>query len=328
MITWIGLGFWAVAKLAASRDIDSFPYLTNPWPGKLKYTGKEMDVALFGEGFMQVLCPDGRIGLTRSVHLMLSPNGRIVTDFGQQILPSLWIPDGYRDIRLRKNGNIEATPAGSRKAEVLGRIDLALVPNVAGLRKGDNNLYFASDACGNVRQVACGESGSGTLAIGFQESPWIPKVTVTAGYVKTRLPLDIAIEGDGLLCAVSNLKETVYTRFGRLTINRQNELCLENGSVIQPPVFLPKKTQSIHIDTDGAVNVLFPDENTPRTVGQIKLTRVQSPRMLEALGNQLWRSTVLTGNRQMSIPGEDGVGKIRQFFLDISGSPLPQRGVK
>lgn len=328
MITWIGFGLWAVAKMASPRDYYCFPFLTNPWPGKLKYTGKAMDVALFGDGFLQVLMADGRVGFTRSVHLKLNSHGRLVTDIDRQILPSLWIPEGYQDIRVRKNGNIEAMPPGSRKPEILGRIDLALVPNVAGLRKGDFGLFFPSDACGSVRQVSCGESGSGSLAIGFQETPWIPKVNVTAGYVKTRLPLDIAIEGDGLLCAQKGLSDTFFTRFGRLTINRQNELCLENGAVIQPPIFLPKQSREIQIDTDGAVNVRFADEDTPRTVGQIKLTRVQSPRMLESCGNQLWRTTVLTGNRQMSIPGENGLGKIRQFFLDISGSPLPQRGVR
>jgi flagellar basal-body rod protein FlgG len=57
---------------------------------------------------------------------------------------------------------------------------------------------------------------------------------------------------------------------------------------------------------------------TPEVVGQIQLTRFVNPQGLEAIGDGLFRPTEASGAPTTGNPGEDGLGRIRQGFVEAS----------
>ena len=60
--------------------------------GVLRNTGEPLDLAVEGDGFLQVKLPDGRTGLTRDGNLHRDGQGRLTTSTGNLIQPTITIP--------------------------------------------------------------------------------------------------------------------------------------------------------------------------------------------------------------------------------------------
>ncbi len=60
--------------------------------GDIERTDKETDVAVRGEGYIQVSMPDGRTGYTRDGSFELDATGTVVTQDGYAIQPAIVVP--------------------------------------------------------------------------------------------------------------------------------------------------------------------------------------------------------------------------------------------
>lgn len=117
-------------------------------PGPMQRTGRPLDVAVEGKGWLAVQLPDGREAYTRDGSLQLSPNGVVQTRSGLPVLgdggPVTIPPDN--EFMVGKDGTISALQAGGAEnvINVIGRLKLVNPPEAA-LVRGDDGLFRLQD---------------------------------------------------------------------------------------------------------------------------------------------------------------------------------------
>jgi len=136
----------------------------------LQETKNPLDLAIEGDGFFQVLLPDGTTAYTRDGSFKIDSDGRIVTSNGYLLYPEITIPDDAESITISRDGTVSVLRAGETSSEELGRIELARFINPSGLRSIGDNLYTETDASGAPITGNPGESGLGMVLQGFLET--------------------------------------------------------------------------------------------------------------------------------------------------------------
>lgn len=116
--------------------------------GSLQSTGRELDLAIQGKGWLVVEKPDGTEGLTRHGSLKLSENGVLQTQSGLNVLGDggpITIPPDV-SIAIAKDGTVSTVPSGSKPnaVQVIGRLKLAN-PQEENLVRGDDGLFKTKD---------------------------------------------------------------------------------------------------------------------------------------------------------------------------------------
>ncbi len=135
--------------------------------GQLILTGNPLDVAINGNGFLQVAMPDGTTAYTRAGNLNMDADGNLVTAQGFRIEPPIVIPADATTLSISANGAVSATtPAGVTS---LGQIQLAQFTDPAGLIRVGDTLFTASPASGDPLVGAPGSLGLGTISQGQVE---------------------------------------------------------------------------------------------------------------------------------------------------------------
>jgi flagellar basal-body rod protein FlgG len=118
--------------------------------GALQSTGEPLDVAIQGEGYLQVRRGDnGQLALTRDGNLNVDATGQLVTATGDQIQPPVRLPRGVdpSSVHIGQDGTVSA---GGRR---VGQIQVVTVPAPSGLQASGNSLYTVTAASGAVRRT-------------------------------------------------------------------------------------------------------------------------------------------------------------------------------
>ncbi len=137
--------------------------------GTFQETGNALDLVIEGNGFFQVLQPNGSIAYTRAGAFKLDSEGNLVTSDGFPLEPPLVIPANASAIAVGSDGTVTATVAGSDAPTTVGQIQLARFANPAGLRNIGHSLLAATAASGPPVTGAPGMDGLGTIAQGMLE---------------------------------------------------------------------------------------------------------------------------------------------------------------
>jgi flagellar basal-body rod protein FlgG len=132
-------------------------------PGDIEQTDKETDVAVRGEGYFQILLPDGRTAYSRDGSFEMDSTGTLVTQDGYALQPNITIPQNARDITVSATGAVQAVVGNAPTATVLGQITLARFVNKAGLEAIGDNLFVETSASGPAQVSNPGDEGYGTL---------------------------------------------------------------------------------------------------------------------------------------------------------------------
>jgi flagellar basal-body rod protein FlgF len=116
-------------------------------PGTIQTTGRDLDVAIDGEGFIAVEGRDGAEAYTRNGGFNVGTDGNLQTMSGLTVLGDggpIAVPENAK-IAIGKDGTISATIDGNAKnSSVLGRIKL-VNPPTNNLVKGADGLFRAKD---------------------------------------------------------------------------------------------------------------------------------------------------------------------------------------
>ncbi|MCK4887020.1 MAG: flagellar basal-body rod protein FlgG [Planctomycetes bacterium] len=144
--------------------------------GELENTGRPLDVAISGEGFLQVSMPTGELNFTRDGALQLNANGQLVTVTGYTIEPAITIPSDAVAVTIGKEGSVSTTNS-SGSISVVGTLQLARFPNPSGLTAKGDNLLAETEASGSPTVGQAGSSGFGTFQSGFLEKSNVQMVT-------------------------------------------------------------------------------------------------------------------------------------------------------
>ncbi len=138
--------------------------------GPLEATNRPLDLAIEGEGFLQVQLENGNTAFTRDGSLQISDQGVLVTSGGLTVLPGVRIPTDATTVTISRAGIVTATRASDVMPTEVGRIEVARFANASGLEAMGENLYVATPASGEPAVGFPGEEGFGRLLQGHLES--------------------------------------------------------------------------------------------------------------------------------------------------------------
>lgn len=160
----LGLG---VRTAAVSMDVSQ---------GSLRQTGGELDIAIDGEGYLEVRLPNGQSAYTRDGALKRNGEGLVVTSEGFPVIPEITIPAETRSISINAQGEVYAYFADQVDAQLLDRLSLASFANQKGLEAIGGNMFLETAASGAAEIGEAGIDGRGTFRQNFLEDSAVDPV--------------------------------------------------------------------------------------------------------------------------------------------------------
>lgn len=117
-------------------------------PGQLAHTGRDLDVAIHGDGFIAVQTRDGSEAYTRAGNLRINSNGILETERGDQVLGNgglISLPP-YEKLEIGGDGTISVRPLGQTAATLAAVDRIKLVnPDPQNLVKREDGLLQNRD---------------------------------------------------------------------------------------------------------------------------------------------------------------------------------------
>jgi flagellar basal-body rod protein FlgG len=159
--------------------------------GNLQQTGNKLDVAIQGNGFFQILMPDGATAYTRDGSFQVDSQGQIVTANGFVVQPAITIPANATSISIGQDGVVSVTQAGVPAPVQVGSMQLATFVNPSGLESMGQNLYLESGSSGTPSTNVPGTNGTGTLSQGYVETSNVNVVEELVNMIQTQRAYEI-----------------------------------------------------------------------------------------------------------------------------------------
>lgn len=132
---------------------------------------------------------------------------------------------------------------------------------------------------------------------------------------------DMAIEGHGFFKVLDSSGEELYTRAGNFSLNAEGFLVTgsaSTGRIVQPPIQIDQNATDVTVNPDGQVFVRLPNQQNLTPAGQISLFTFRNPEGLLKKGENLYAATDASNAAIDGVPGQNGLGVIRQNFLESS----------
>ncbi len=139
---------------------------------------------------------------------------------------------------------------------------------------------------------------------------------------ETENNLDVTITGKGFFQVQLPDGTTAYTRSGNFKLDEQGNLVTSEGYLLIPQITLPEDTTQVNIGVDGTVSVTQGLQTTSNVIGQITLANFVNPAGLHSMGDNLFSITNASGEAIVGNPDSQGLGKLRQGFLELSNVRL------
>ena len=159
--------------------------------GAMTQTDNPLDMAIEGDGFFQVLRPDGTTGYTRAGNFSLSAEGQIVTSDGMRLQPEISVPEGATSVTIGTDGTVSVTQQGQTEATEVGRIEISRFVNESGLQAVGGNLYIETAASGTPQTGAPGEEGRGSIRQGALEGSNVNVVQELVDMIETQRAYEV-----------------------------------------------------------------------------------------------------------------------------------------
>lgn len=157
------------------------------------------------------------------------------------------------------------------------------------------------------------------VQLGLGVRPSSVSITMEQGSLgQTGGSLDVAIEGRGWLEVTLPSGTSSYTRDGALQRSGDGLIVTADGFEVSPGITIPDDARQVSINGDGEVYAYFADRVEPELLGQLSLVGFSNDHGLEAMGSNLFLETSASGTPLQSNPGENGLGMIRQGYLEDS----------
>jgi flagellar basal-body rod protein FlgG len=154
--------------------------------GSLQTTEQPLDMAVNGQGFFQVLQPDGSVSYTRDGTFHLDSTGQLVTASGYPLEPAIVLPADVQTFTVGEDGTVSVTVSGSPTPQVVGNIQTANFVNPAGLQAIGGNLFLETGASGAPQVGTPGLSGLGTVLQSTLENSNVSTVEELVNMITTQ----------------------------------------------------------------------------------------------------------------------------------------------
>jgi flagellar basal-body rod protein FlgG len=178
--------------------------------GEIKKTERPLDIAIEGQGFLELMLADGTLAYTRTGNLQIDREGMLVNSDGHLLNPSIRVPADSESLLIRPDGVVLAQVVGENEPLEVGRLQLANFTNPSGLTPAGDNLYVPSHQSGDVIYAEPGQDGIGLLAQGFLEGSNVNLVEELTNLILAQRGYEMnakAIQAaDDMLSIVNNMR--------------------------------------------------------------------------------------------------------------------------
>ena len=293
---------------------------TNFAQGALQDTGRNLDVAVEGNGFLTVT--DGTsIFMTRNGNLGLDSDGTLVHMATK--LRVVAAPEGSSSVSPTSTVKLPVGAASMARATskitLGGNLDARL-----GVGQSQPITATVYDSLGSAHALSLSLTRSatanawtvsGTSPDGAVSVTGTPDLTFDANGTAqlSKLPLTLALAGGG--GAQSNLSFDLNT--GGMTQLAQSA----TASLSAQDGLAPGTLTSVTIHENGEIAGVFSNGLT-KTMGQMVTATFANSEGLENIGDTLFRSTINSGDPVYSTPGTSSHGSLRSGFLESSNVDL------
>ncbi|NQV82868.1 MAG: flagellar basal-body rod protein FlgG [Rhodospirillales bacterium] len=154
--------------------------------GSLKATSNSFDLAIQGEGYFQVLLPNGDTAFTRDGAFQLNATGQLVTHDGFAIQPGIIVPQGAIDVTINASGEVLVSEEVGGEPTNIGTIQIATFANQGGLEALGDNLFRGTQASGPATIDSPSRVGYGSLMQGYLESSNVDPISEIAALISAQ----------------------------------------------------------------------------------------------------------------------------------------------
>ncbi len=164
---------------------------TNMQHGSMQETGRDLDVAIKGQGWIAVQAPDGTEAYTRAGDLQLDTNGTLRTGSGLPVMGDggpISLPPS-QTITIGLDGTISVRPLGEESTALAAIDRIKLVnPEASSLQKGTDGLMRLQD-----NEIATADASVG-LESGFLEGSNVNAVKALTDLISLSRQFELQIK--------------------------------------------------------------------------------------------------------------------------------------
>ena len=158
-----GLMIGAGTKVVATQMVHT--------QGDMLTTDNALDIMIQGEGFFEILLPDGNAAFSRNGQFTMDAEGNVVTPgAGYLLQPQVTIPDNAISIIISQDGEVSVTLPGQAEPAVVGQVNTTNFMNPAGLEPIGQNLFTETAVSGAPIEGVPSLEGFGMLVQGALET--------------------------------------------------------------------------------------------------------------------------------------------------------------
>ena len=186
-----------------------------------------------------------------------------------------------------------------------------------------NNAVFEDLIYQNLRQVGANTTEQNQLPTGLHMGLGARTVSIGRNFEQGSLQesknsLDVAINGNGFFEVTMPDGTIGYTRDGSFKVDAQGRLVTSGGLPVANGITIPPNATNISISNDGAVSATVPGNTQPQPLGNLAMSGFVNAGGLEPIGQNLFKESAASGQPQQGTPGTNGLGIIKQGFLESS----------
>ena len=186
-----------------------------------------------------------------------------------------------------------------------------------------NNAVFEDLIYQNLRQVGTQTTEGNQLPTGLHLGLGVNVVATSRNFTQGSLQqsnnsLDVAIEGNGFFEVQMPDGTLGYTRDGSFKLDSQGRIVTSSGLPVAPGITVPPGAKELAISQTGQVSVIIPPASAPQQIGQLAMSSFINPAGLQPVGQNLYMESNASGAPQQGQPGTNGLGTVKQGFLENS----------
>lgn len=159
--------------------------------GNLTQTGNSLDVGINGQGFFQIMQPNGTMAYSRDGTFQMNNQGQLVTSNGYLLQPPVTIPPNSQSITIGSDGTVSVVLPGQAQPQQVGTIQLANFINPTGLQSIGDNLYLQTGSSGAPQTGQPTLNGLGSVQQGYLESSNVNVVSELVNMISTQRAYEI-----------------------------------------------------------------------------------------------------------------------------------------
>lgn len=162
--------------------------------GTLRATGRPLDIAINGPGFLQVDDGNGNFLYTRSGNLTLNSQGQIImatASRGYVVQPPVLIPPDALTIAVTSDGQVAVTQPNINQPSIVGQFNGVRFQNPEGLEQVGQNLFVETGASGVAEPGIFAQNGFGQIQQAFLEASNVEPVEELISLISSQRAYEI-----------------------------------------------------------------------------------------------------------------------------------------